>query len=397
MQITNNRQPSRGSTATTPNRNNTIPSSQAESTNTNGGRLSPVTSTTSTDRAFLIANTTNSNAAVRAELTLVAKPERVDILKTKELLNVALGSNKEEYWIALKKFFVGECTQHVFEKAVRPFLIVGKCFDLHNEFILGIIYNAQHPDPPPKVHGMEEAESNKRKHSLSDENGSGGADHRDVKKRKTKQLIMSLDKSERERLKAIGQGREQPQFSAFTTLRDPLQAPLPPPMPVGGLPSFKLPGLEPILAPVSGSLRSVEIKSLPSHLNMMARLQEVAVRNRLSTTISDDCVKLLSCALESHLKNVVGNCLQKTRTGGSLGINMASTRVDSSRTNKQRTITPKDLAFSLEMAPHILPEPSLARERLTALKLSEDNSWEELEDEELVEELILGSGKAGQF
>jgi hypothetical protein len=74
---------------------------------------------------------------------------------------------------------------------------------------------------------------------------------------------------------------------------------------------------------------------------------------------------------QSHLKNILGNCIQKTRTGGSaLGARGGLARIG--RAYQERaSITGQDLAFSLDMSPHILVEPSLARERLTSVVLND--------------------------
>jgi hypothetical protein len=51
---------------------------------------------------------------------------------------------------------------------------------------------------------------------------------------------------------------------------------------------------------------------------------------------------------------------------------------------ERATITGQDLAFSLDMSPHILVEPSLARERLTSVVLNDSEVC--VGEEECVEE-----------
>ncbi|CAB4431425.1 unnamed protein product [Rhizophagus irregularis] len=74
------------------------------------------------------------------------------------------------------------------------------------------------------------------------------------------------------------------------------------------------------------------------------------MQNELQS-VSEDCVQLIELCTGVTFKEYTGQLYTKDEV--------------------RATITGQDLAFSLDMSPHILVEPSLARERLTSVVLND--------------------------
>ncbi|KAF0508264.1 transcriptional co-activator [Gigaspora margarita] len=308
---------------------------------------------------------------------------RIDTYQIKRQLTEFLGDNAHPYWDAFKKFIYCKIRRQDFERIVRPSLD-REHLELHNMLLLGILNNCLCNDPPPpQNHPVTQQKKRGREDELHEQ--SDGLP--DPKKRRIKELVMSLPREERERIKSL-----RKDLNGVITMPDPMATVLPVPR-SEQLPLFDLNDQQNVIKPQLNPERVQtcrEMKALPDSNTLYNRILEIARANGLQN-ISDDCASLLNYGLESHLKNIIGNVLQKTRAGNSLGINSSGMRNAEYRyraattSQEKRTITARDLAFSFEMSPHILVEPSFAREKLTSVVMNEDEDYD-MEDMEDVED-----------
>ncbi|RUO95945.1 transcriptional coactivator Hfi1/Transcriptional adapter 1, partial [Jimgerdemannia flammicorona] len=134
--------------------------------------------------------------------TTTAPPTgRQELLNIKHKLVDALADNAPQYWDALREFVTGKLNRQEFDFYANLFLNRQNA-PLHNAFILATIHNAQKDFPSPaNQHG---ANSQRRKRPIKDEDddvaGVGGV-RQEAKKKKRDN--MSLDKTERERIKEL--------------------------------------------------------------------------------------------------------------------------------------------------------------------------------------------------
>ncbi|CAG8672426.1 14577_t:CDS:2 [Cetraspora pellucida] len=301
---------------------------------------------------------------------------RIDTYQIKEQLTEFLGDNAHPYWDAFKKFIYCKIRRQDFERIVRPSL------DSEHRMLSSfrILNNCLCNDPPPP---QNYPVTQPRKRGRDDEFHEQSDGLPDPKKRRIKELVMSLPREERERIKSL-----RKDLNGITTMPDPMTTTLPVPR-SEQLPLFDYNDQQNVIKPQLNPERVQtcrEMKALPDSNTLYSRILEIARANGLQN-ISEDCASLLNYGLESHLKNIIGNVLQKTRAGNSLGINSSGMRNTDYRSRaattsqEKRTITARDLAFSFEMSPHILVEPSFAREKLTSVVMNEDEDYE-MEDDE---------------
>ncbi|CAG8502935.1 16170_t:CDS:2 [Cetraspora pellucida] len=306
---------------------------------------------------------------------------RIDTYQIKQQLTEFLGDNAHPYWDAFKKFIYCKIRRQDFERIVRPSLD-SEHLELHNMLLLGILNNCLCNDPPPP---QNYPVTQPRKRGRDDEFHEQSDGSPDPKKRRIKELVMSLPREERERIKSL-----RKDLNGITTMPDPMATILPVPR-SEQLPLFDYNDQQNVIKPQLNPERVQtcrEMKALPDSNTLYNRILEIARANGLQN-ISEDCASLLNYGLESHLKNIIGNVLQKTRASNSLGINSSGMRNADYRSRaattsqEKRTITARDLAFSFEMSPHILVEPSFAREKLTSVVMNEDEDYE-MEDDHLL-------------
>ncbi|CAG8631754.1 8031_t:CDS:2, partial [Ambispora leptoticha] len=358
---------------------------------------SAATSTTATPPLPLpippipITNNNSDNLSQNTSGSVTGQqPIRVDILKIKGQLSDALGDSATTYWSLIKNYMAGRSSRQALEDSLRPILFSQQTLKLHNEFLFGLTYNAYNADGPPAVE-VDESETRRKKHGRDEENSQGGDDEGPQRKRKKiKDLVMSLGRDERKRIKEISKNPSRDiknSMSMFPISLDIMQAPLPSSslMPINH-PPLSLPELQQRPQDHSYPLSCVETLSLPTRENLRARLQQATLRNNQNPEIPEDCVELLNYGLETHIKTIIAEVLKKTRTGGTLGLQTSHTR-NSTSTSRVRTITPKDLAFTFNMSPDLLVQESQAREKLTAVVLREGH-YDEDNDDEFEEEEI---------
>ncbi|CAG8454132.1 14268_t:CDS:2 [Acaulospora morrowiae] len=306
--------------------------------------------------------------------------ERIDTYEIKRKLTDFLGEHASTYWNAIKNLIYCKIRRQDFERTVRP-LLDSEHFELHNMMLFAILNNCIYDDPPPPPDQL--ANQRKRGREGDDDLKMKKSDAaRDPKKRKMKELIMSLPKEDRERIKANkGVGR-------IENTQSDIYLPLPPPgperLPIYNFEEQQLKSqLDPDRVPTCH-----QMKALPDHSTLFEMISQIANSHGIKN-VSKDCADLLNYGLESHLKNIIGNCLQKSRSngslsGGSLGIRNGEQRYCRTPNQQKNTITARDLAFSFEMSPHILVQPGMARERLTSVALRDNEDYET--DEEYDEE-----------
>ncbi|KAF9366387.1 hypothetical protein BGX34_003666 [Mortierella sp. NVP85] len=165
-------------------------------------------------------------------------------------------------------------------------------------------------------------------------------------------------------------------------------------------------------------------KELPDFESMKERMTAVAMENGLLGGVQEGAVELMLHSLESHIKNIISNCIVKLRTNRALGINVpkrdliippgqqhnsgsshsaagtsssaagqpssSSAPYQASYNNSHNlkrttTITAKDLAFTIDISPNMLVENPVSVEKLMSI-LMEEESEEEDEDAEMDEQ-----------
>ncbi|KAI8597687.1 transcriptional regulator of RNA polII, SAGA, subunit-domain-containing protein, partial [Dissophora ornata] len=290
---------------------------------------------------------------------------------------------------------------------------------LHNQFILANIHNAQKDAPPPSKGSVGWGKGKKDKDGKP-------LKEKDPRRRKIKNQILSLGKSERERIKSL---KDQHKNSGVVKQR------------------LKEHRISKSMAPVMTQQSQVveynrgahaplcfDSKELPDFESMKDRMTAVAIENGLLGGVQDGSVELMLHALESHIKNIISNCIIKLRTNRALGItvpkrdlvsaaaqphNAPSSSSSSSSSNMEisspfqnnssqpgqpsssssgpyqasynnnghnpkrtTTITAKDLAFTIDISPNMLVENPVNVEKLLSILMEED-SEEEDEDAEM--------------
>ncbi|CAG8500076.1 7888_t:CDS:2 [Acaulospora morrowiae] len=93
----------------------------------------------------------------------------------------------------------------------------------------------------------------------------------------------------------------------------------------------------------------------PGYEQMYTRMKEIALNNEL-IGVQEDCVPLMLLALEVHLKNILHSCINKIRK-------VQDSREDSGDPVRPK-ITLRDLAFSIELSPHISALSSSLEEKI---------------------------------
>ncbi|KAF9106395.1 hypothetical protein BGX27_009185 [Mortierella sp. AM989] len=337
------------------------------------------------------------------------KDGRLDVLLLKQQLAEALGENGPSYWQALTDFVSGKLNRQEFDFYANLYLS-RKNAPLHNQFILANIHNAQKEAPPPSKGSVGWGKGKKGKDGKLQK-------EKDPKRRKIKNQILSLGKSERERIKALkhkNSGAIKQKLKEHRVSR-----PMAPAI-----------SQQVQLAEYNRGAHAplcFESKELPDFESMRDRMTAVAMENGLMGGVQEGAVELMLHALESHIKGIISNCIIKLRTNRALGItvpkrdavalgqphNPVSTsseetsspfqknsnvaEAESSSSSYQAsynsnnhnsrhttTITAKDLAFTIGISPNMLVENPVNVEKLTSI-LMEEESEEEDEDAEMDE------------
>ncbi|KAG0220760.1 transcriptional regulator of RNA polII, SAGA, subunit-domain-containing protein [Mortierella sp. GBAus27b] len=334
------------------------------------------------------------------------KDGRQDVLLLKQQLAEALGENGPSYWQALTDFVCGKLNRQEFDFYANLYLS-RKNAPLHNQFILATIHNAQREAPPPSK-GSDGWNKGRR--------GKDGkiVKEKDPKKRKIKNQILSLGKAERERIKAL---KEQHKGSGMIKQKMKEHRALKPMTPALSQPAQIAEYNRGAHAPLC-----FDSKELPDFELMKDRMTAVAMENGLMGGVQEGAVELMLHSLESHIKNIISNCIIKLRTNRALGITVpkrdlvvsagqqqqpqtsissssaAGDQPSSSSTSYQAsynsnnhnskrttTITAKDLAFAIDISPNMLVENPVNVEKLMSI-LMEEESEEEGEDAEMDEQ-----------
>ncbi|KAJ1845394.1 hypothetical protein LPJ70_002517 [Coemansia sp. RSA 2708] len=348
--------------------------------------------------------------------------ERYQLPQLKEQLAEALGDDGPSYWSALRDFVHGRLNRQEFDFYAYLYLS-GEKAGLHNQFILATIHNAQSGQAPPEGERSAGFEGRrKRRHDEADaaaggNNGDEGHGNRrsikalleDPKWRYVKELVKSLNKSERRAIKTLLKRPNITPEEAQAAIRSIKPVVLP--LPAAQLPqSYAMDIAKGITAPLV-----YDTKATPDIESLSYRMVAIALEKGLSGGVTREGGELLLYALDCHLKNIVSNMLYKTRSNRALGIPVrhaaaepglepaASTRAESQLHpttgglrlrdrlySGKSTLRLSDLAFSLEISPSTTVEPPRCMERwgnLVANQMLASTSDDEAEEEEEEEEL----------
>ncbi|KAI7827613.1 transcriptional coactivator Hfi1/Transcriptional adapter 1 [Gamsiella multidivaricata] len=210
----------------------------------------------------------------------VDKDGRQDVLLLKQQLAEALGENGPSYWQALTDFVSGKLNRQEFDFYANLYLS-RKNAPLHNQFILANIHNAQKDAPPPS------------KGSVGWGKGKRGKDgkllkEKDPKRRKIKNQVLSLGKTERERIKALKHKHSGMVKQKMKEHR--VSKPMAPTMSQQALVAEYNRGAN---APLC-----FDSKELPDFESMKDRMTAVALENGLVGGIQEGAVELMLHALE---------------------------------------------------------------------------------------------------
>ncbi|KAI8053683.1 transcriptional regulator of RNA polII, SAGA, subunit-domain-containing protein [Gilbertella persicaria] len=300
---------------------------------------------------------------------------RQDVLALKQQLADALGENGPLYWDALRDFVMGKLNRQEFDFYANLYLSRQNAH-LHNAFILSTVHNAQANTPPPSKHRLVGWAKRKRgKDGLTVDES-----EQDPRKRKLKSDVMSLSKSDRERLKALVKAGEKNKLRPYVDRLLGPRVSRPPTLPVALSqlpPNYNQEYSKGLMAPLC-----IDLKELPSPETLHARMTSIALENGLLGGIGEDVVNIMLFAAENYIKSSITSAICKRRMNRCIGVKQAQeedTVMDTSE-QEQSSITLHDLAFTYRITPYVLVEKPLNAEKLTALLT-------ESEDEELVDNL----------
>ncbi|KAJ2454719.1 hypothetical protein EV183_001303 [Coemansia sp. RSA 2336] len=316
--------------------------------------------------------------------------ERYQLTQLKEQLAEALGDDGPAYWAALRDFVHGKLNRQEFDFYAYLYL-TGEKAALHNQFIIATIHNAQSGQGPPegeRSRGFEGRKKRKREEETDDSQQnrrSIKALLEDPKWRYVKELVKSLNKSERRAIKTLLKRPNMTPEEAERAIRS--LKPVVLPMPTAQLPqSYAMDIAKGITAPLV-----YDTKSTPDIESLSYRMVAIALEQGLAGGVTREGGELLLYALDCHLKNIVSNMLYKIRSNRTLGIPVQTAlaepaaepavslpahskhpatgglRLRDRLYNSKTTLHLADLAFSLEISPSTTVEPPRCMERWGSL------------------------------
>ncbi|KAJ2023202.1 hypothetical protein IWW57_004209 [Coemansia sp. S610] len=346
--------------------------------------------------------------------TAAKSDERYQLPQLKEQLAEALGDDGPSYWSALRDFVQGKLNRQEFDFYAYLYLTGDKAV-LHNQFILATIHNAQSGQAPPEGERSQGFEGRrKRKHEEGeagdeeDEAGDNRSNRRSVRAlledprwRYVKELVKSLNKSERRAIKTLFKQPNLTPEEALVAIR--AMKPVVLPMPSSQLPqSYSMDVAKGITAPLV-----FDTKSTPDIESLSYRMVSLALEQGLAGGVTREAGELLLYSLDCHLKNVLSNMIYKTRSNRALGIPVSRLRADDawgSRVNdvdepsapaastmrpttgglrlrdrlyqSKATLHLEDLIFSLSISPSTTVEPPACIERCGNLIASQSLAGE---------------------
>ncbi|KAJ2845485.1 hypothetical protein IWW36_004763 [Coemansia brasiliensis] len=311
--------------------------------------------------------------------------ERYQLTQLKEQLAEALGDDGPAYWAALRDFVHGKLNRQEFDFYAYLYL-TGEKAALHNQFIIATIHNAQSGQDPPEGERSRGFEGRKKR-KREEENDDSQQNRRSIKAlledpkwRYVKELVKSLNKSERRAIKTLLKRPNITPEEAQRAIRS--LKPVVLPMPAAQLPqSYAMDIAKGITAPLV-----YDTKSTPDIESLSYRMVAIALERGLPGGVTREGGELLLYALDCHLKNIVSNMLYKTRSNRTLGIPVQTAlaepavepvtlsahskhpatgglRLRDRLYSSKTTLHLADLAFSLEISPSTTVEPPRCMER----------------------------------
>ncbi|KAJ2327525.1 hypothetical protein GGI00_004441 [Coemansia sp. RSA 2681] len=361
--------------------------------------------------------------------------ERYQLTQLKEQLAEALGDDGPSYWSALRDFVQGKLNRQEFDFYAYLYLS-GDRAGLHNQFIMATIHNAQSGQAPPEGERSQGFEGRmKRKH---DDNETGGGEDEagdsrsnrrsvralleDPKWRYVKELVKSLNKSERRAIKTLFKQPNLTPEEAHAAIR--AMKPVVLPMSASQLPqSYAMDMAKGITAPLV-----FDTKSTPDIESLSYRMVSLALEQGLTGGVTREAGELLLYALDCHLKNILSNMIYKTRSNRALGLPVSCSRADGSWSGNangvceagaaaalatrpttgglrlrdrlyqsKTTLHLSDLVFSLTISPSTTVEPPLCIERcgnLMANQILADENADDADADDSHAELFPSSSAA---
>ncbi|KAJ3384491.1 hypothetical protein HDU92_003563 [Lobulomyces angularis] len=296
--------------------------------------------------------------------------DRKDTKAIKSLLAQVLGVNREFYWQSLKDYIMGKMDKVDFDSLAKHYLGENfSMFHLHNKLILAILFNAQKIVPPPNdppskdftINGgslLPESEIlnnpliGKRKQAETT------LSPIELKKRIRLREIMTLPPSERERISKLPSiSHQEPSYIPAIQQKDLSQV---------------IPVLE-LLDPAPKTC--VELQDLPNKEMIRSRMRLMATLSGLSDAVSNECVELMSFALEYHLKNILGNCLNKVmldpllhNTTTEIDAVIDSTNTCSTTLSTKNSVDSKPPPYILPMIPSVASKNTVSAQSIAKLK-----------------------------
>ncbi|OZJ03779.1 hypothetical protein BZG36_03457, partial [Bifiguratus adelaidae] len=362
---------------------------------------------------------------------------RQDLLALKQQLVEALGDSGPQYWDALREFVTGRLNRQEFDFYANLYLSRENA-PLHNAFILATIHNAQRDVPPPQH--QRSIGWGKKRRGLRDVDGLDGLDmgRHGPNRKRLKKEVMSLPKADRDRIKSVSKTAREASETARYLKQDLMPHSLSRtpdiPIPAEQRPTnFNADFSRGLFAPLCA-----DSKKLPNPTALRDRMTTIALEHGLLEGVTQECVDFMLYALESHMRTILSNALQKIRSKTPLNTHHVRrhSAIDSTVTSlngddsldgrdyRQRngkanaisailahkpdllppgdlngrrqtdktSIAARDLAFSFELNPAILVENPASTERLTALMEYTDDEEEDEESEEGSDDESFTSG-----
>ncbi|KAJ1971285.1 hypothetical protein H4R35_005356, partial [Dimargaris xerosporica] len=203
---------------------------------------------------------------------------------------------------------------------------------------------------------------------LDDDGPFDAAQQQRVRRQKLKKLLQSMSKADRRMIRQLLKKAPETPMRPNDLARHGSQRPVLP---------IDMQRIPP--AAVADYARGVQAplcsdtKSIPDIESLRDRLLAITLEHGLLDGVSSECIEIMLYALDSHLRDIIFNCIIKVRANRPVGPQYTSTNTNASTSSSSTaasshitTLRLSDLLFSLEIAPHVLTEMPMSIERLSS-------------------------------
>ncbi|CAG8575691.1 1364_t:CDS:2 [Acaulospora colombiana] len=242
-------------------------------------------------------------------------------------LDNALGENKTQYWDHIRSFIKGKINRMELDFWANLFLS-NEHSHLHEEFVRASI-NKNKKKTCVDVSDRRKVVNNTRRLSIK-EKSKRASQHKVLK-----DIFKSMEKDDRNQLRYFLKNAKCQQERKLGKSKDSATARSDDPKKEESMCSKR---------------------EFPEYEHVYARMKEIALNNEL-VDVQEDCVSLMLLALEAHTKNILHSCINKIRKVKDLQDNDSSDPV-------RPPISLKDLAFSIELSPHVATLSSSLEEKI---------------------------------